>query len=194
MNVLPDTSSVTALPYVKWKLQETEIALREWKLNRSKLSPQFNVGYNNQSIRGLMNVDGNEKFYDVSKRFSSVFAGLSIPLFFNAAHARNTSSKLNFEAAKKDYDNTLQKQQTELQQLLINLQKNKKTLQYFESGALKQSKVLSENASLQFNNGAINYMEWLMLIHQSIGIQSDYLNAINDWNRNIIELNSYSDN
>lgn len=191
---LSDTSSVSNLPYLKWKKQEEEIALKEWQLSRARLSPQLSIGYNNQSIRGGMDVNGTEVFYSGSKRFSSVIAGLNIPLFFNAAHARNASSKINYDMAKNDYADALQTQQTEWQQLLISIEKNRQQLQYFESGALKQSKILTDNAALQFNNGAISYLEWLMLVHQAIGIQSDYLNAIGEWNRNIIELQSYSNN
>ncbi len=192
VTTLPDSSSLSSLPYLKWKKQEEEIARKEWQLSRARLSPQLSVGYNNQSIRGGMDVNGTEIFYTGSKRFSSVIAGLNIPLFFNAAHARNASSKINYDRMKNDYADALQKQQTELQQLIINIEKSKQQLQYFESGALKQSKVLSDNATLQYNSGAISYLEWLMLVHQSIGIQSDYLNAIGEWNKNIIELHSYS--
>ncbi|MEJ7683473.1 MAG: hypothetical protein WKG06_37580 [Segetibacter sp.] len=39
------------------------------------------MGYTNQSIIGTQNVNGVNKYYNASKRFSSVIAGINIPIF-----------------------------------------------------------------------------------------------------------------
>jgi cobalt-zinc-cadmium resistance protein CzcA len=40
-------------------------------------------------------------------------------------------------------------------------------------------------------SGNINYIEWMMLINQSMSIESEYLNIINKWNKTVVEINSY---
>ncbi|UPT67384.1 MAG: hypothetical protein M0D57_01460 [Sphingobacteriales bacterium JAD_PAG50586_3] len=45
-------------------------------------------------------------------------------------------------------------------------------------------------ANAQLQNGDINYLEWVMLINQAIGTQSDYLDAVKALNLSVIELNT----
>jgi cobalt-zinc-cadmium resistance protein CzcA len=54
------------------------------------------------------------------------------------------------------------------------------------------AEVLYQNANLQFNNGAINFLEWTMLVNQFISIQSGFIDALDDWNKTVIEINAYS--
>ena len=72
--------------------------------------------------------------------------------------------------------------------------KKYQTLNYFQQSALKNAAVLYQNADLQFNNGAINFLEWTMLVNQSISLQSGYIDALNEYNKTVIELNAYSPN
>jgi cobalt-zinc-cadmium resistance protein CzcA len=46
-----------------------------------------------------------------------------------------------------------------------------------------------KTADVQFMGGDINYLQWVQIIHQSIGIQSDYLDALMQYNRAVTELN-----
>ena len=64
-------------------------------------------------------------------------------------------------------------------------------MQYFESKALKQAQTITGTANLQFLNGEINYLEWVLLINQAIRIESDYIEAANNRNSALAELNFY---
>jgi cobalt-zinc-cadmium resistance protein CzcA len=177
-------------PLLKWKAVQADIAFREWKLNRAKLLPIFLLGYSNQSITGIQNINGTDVFYSSSHRFSAVNAGLSFPLFFGAGKAKAQASRLKYDAMQTEYRETEWSQQTQIKEWQTKLSKQKEHLQYYEQTALKQAKILSENAQLQFSNGAISYLEWIMLTNQSISIQAEYLDAQAEWNRIIIELKS----
>jgi cobalt-zinc-cadmium resistance protein CzcA len=48
--------------------------------------------------------------------------------------------------------------------------------------------LIFETAQKQFVNGDINYLDWAMLVNQSIAIQSNYQDAILKLNESAIEL------
>jgi cobalt-zinc-cadmium resistance protein CzcA len=191
---LPDTSLVNQLPAVLCKQQQQNIALQEIKLNKAKKLPLLNAGYSNQSIIGYQNVDGTEKYYSGSKRFSSVIAGIGIPIFSKSLNARIRSSEAQYRAVQAEYADTVALQKTALQQLLLQYQRSEQTLNNYQQAVNKQVSVIYENATLQFTNGAINYLEWAMLINQAISLEANYIDALSERNRTVAELNSYSPN
>jgi cobalt-zinc-cadmium resistance protein CzcA len=190
----PDTAALTQYPVLQVKKQQQDYLWKELLLAKSRKLPLLNLGYSNQSLIGPQNINGVNKYFDASRRFSSVIAGINIPIFTGYLRARINAADVKYIASQSEYADTLAYQESLLQQLLLTYRKNQQTLKYFEVSALQQSRILFENASLQFNNGAINFFEWTVLVNQSIGLQSDYINALNDWNRTVLEINSYSPN
>lgn len=43
-------------------------------------------------------------------------------------------------------------------------------------------------ADQQLSAGEINYLDWVLIIGQYIGIESEYLDAVNNYNDNIIQM------
>lgn len=194
LNNLPDALVVSELPVIKTKMQQQQIALRDIDVQRSKLLPQLSLGYVNQSIKGLQNIDGIEKFYSSGNRFSSVVVGVNVPLFNRASKSRVAASKYNYHANQAEYKEAVRQQEAYFNQLLLQYKKNEQQINYYEQYALKQAQTLREHSILQLNSGAIGYIEWMMLVQQSIQLEADYFNTLNDWNNTIIELNAYSNN
>ncbi len=189
---LPDTASISQYPFLQYRFQQQNIALQEIKLNRAKKLPLLTMGYSNQSIIGYQNTGVEEKYYGASHRFSSVMAGISFPVFSKSLNARIHSSEAQYRAVQAAYADTLALQQSTLQQLVLQYQKNEQTLSNYQQAVSRQAAVIYENATLQFTNGAINYLEWAMLINQAISLEAAYIDALNERNRTVAELNSYS--
>jgi cobalt-zinc-cadmium resistance protein CzcA len=190
----PDTSAIAQSPVLQWKKQQQEIVQKELELARTRKLPLLNFGYSNQSFIGMEKVNGVNKTYGAGDRFSSYIAGVNIPLFTNAIKARIASTEIRYQAAQVEYYDTLALQKSTVQQLILRNQKNTETLNYFEKTALKNAEVLFQNSNLQFNNGAINFLEWTILVNQSIGLQAGYIDALNEYNKTVIDLNAYSPN
>ena len=188
-NVNADTSSVQHFAFVKWKQQQSRIAQQEWKLEKSKMLPSISMGYNNQSVIGYQVVHDQEVYFDVNKRFSYVSFGLNAPIFFRSGKNRISSSRLNYLKTEKEVSEISNQYKTMLMQLLLRLDKNKETISFYENGALKQADIILENANLQIKNGSINYIEWIMLVNQAISIRSEFLNALQEYNQTIIDIN-----
>jgi heavy metal efflux system protein len=166
--------------------KQKQIASANTQLQKSKLSPDLIFGYNNTSIRGT---GADDKYYSSSKRFHAVQIGVGIPLFNGAQKARINAAKVNETIADNSYLSGLQTLQKERGSALINYQKFLQTAAWYEQTALKNAETISSTATKQFINGDINYLEWVMLVNQSISIKSEYLDVIKSLNGTINQLN-----
>jgi len=180
-----DSTQVSHHPSLQVLEQQKNTSATSTKVESSKLLPIITLGYNTATISG---VGANDVLYDKSTRFQSAQLGLGIPLFGGAQRARIQASKISQTIA----ENELQKGKLTLQQLFLNAQsqyrKSVARLEYYEKTALPNAKTISITANKQFYNGDINYLDWVMLMHQSIAIQNDYINTVNQYNDAVIQL------
>ncbi|MGE0569167.1 MAG: efflux RND transporter permease subunit, partial [Bacteroidia bacterium] len=182
-----DTSIVKGHPLIAQLKQQQQIGISKYKLERSKLLPDLFFAYNNMSMKGY---GADEKFYTSANRFQSFQAGIGIPLFFTAQRSKINALNIHNQMAENNYSLGLKSMQTEYQQVLLNYAKNLQAVKYYESTALKNSETILNTANKQINNGEINYLDWVLLINQSISIQSEYLDQVKNLNQSIIQLNS----
>ena len=181
-----DTSVILKHPTLQVLQQEQKISLSKTKLEKSKLMPDLNMSYNNMSMIGI---GADNLLYDKTIKFQSIQFGLGVPLFFGSQKAKIKSSKISELIANNNYQLGLQTIRTEYQTALKEYEKYLQTVNYFENTVLKNATTISKTANQQFENGVINYLEWTLLINQSIAIQSDYIDAVRNFNQTIIQLN-----
>jgi cobalt-zinc-cadmium resistance protein CzcA len=139
VNSLPDTNAIYANPAVRLMFAHQELARANYRSVRSRMLPVFSIGYYNMSIVGWQTGTSGDVYYGPSYRFSSVMAGISFPLFFNAGLAHSRTAKLNWTVSQVQYRETVLRKQTELQQLRLHYQSNLETMNYYENNALKQA-------------------------------------------------------
>lgn len=181
-----DTISLAKHPFILGLQQQKNISLVNTKLERSKLLPDLSVGYNNTSIQGT---GSDNKYYPPSARFHSVQLGLGIPLFFGSQKAKINSAKTLEMIAENNYAYGMQEFKNEYLNAVKQYQMQLQTVMYFEKTALRNATTITETADKQFVNGDINYLEWTMLINNATTIKSGYIDAVNDLNQTIIQLN-----
>jgi cobalt-zinc-cadmium resistance protein CzcA len=166
--------------------QQQQIANANLEVEKSKLLPDFSLGYNNSSIRGT---GADNKIYLGSQRFSAVQLGLAIPVFARTQKDKITAAKFNREVAAQEYQSGIQKLQTDYQIAIIQYIKYLETVNYFESKALKNAALITTTANQQLLRGNINYLEWGQVIHQATLLKNEYLEALKNLNESIIQLN-----
>ncbi len=187
VTTISDTSMIKQHPLITQLKQQEQIGISKFKLERSKLLPDLFISYNNMSMRGF---GADEKLYNASTRFQSAQVGIGLPLFFGSQKSKITALKINKDVAENNYLAGLKRLQSEYQQALLIYKKNLQTVAYFEDTALKNAEIILTIANKQFSNGDINYLEWVLLINQSVSIQSDYLDSVKGLNQSIIQLNA----
>lgn len=183
-----DTSLLLQHPFIQQLRQQQQISLSRLELEKSKLLPDLLVGFNSTTIRGS-GADG--KIYSGSQRFQAVQFGVGIPLFKSAQKATIAAGKINVQLAENNYAQGLQQLQSAYEQAIQEYNKNLQTINYYESVALKNADTIIQTANLQFKNGEINYLEWVLLTNTAITIQSQSIEAVRNLNQSVVEINSF---
>jgi len=181
-----DTSVISNHPQIKVLQQQKNVSLVNTQLEKSKLFPNLNLAYSNQSIQGT---GADNVLYAKSFRFQSVQFGIGVPLFFGSQKAKINSSKTLELITENNYQIGLQTMKTEYQSAFKQYQTQLQAVKYFEETALQNASTITKTATDQFANGDINYLEWTMLINNAVSIQSNYTDAVKDLNQSIIQLN-----
>ncbi len=169
-------------PFLKLHLQEEQVAKAITQVEKSKLLPEINLGYNNMSIRDGIN-------YGPGNRFNSFQIGVGIPIFYGSQKAKIRSSK-TFQAVTKNETVYARKQlEMEMTDAINQFEKNKEIVHDFENSALKNAKEITRTLNRQLQKGEINYLEWTVLNQQALSLGLDYFDAIKALNNSIIQLN-----
>lgn len=184
-----DSSLLTSHPEIQFLKQQQQIANAVTKSEQSKLLPDLSFGYNLMGMRGM---GPDDKLYNSTPQFHSVQLGLSIPIFTGSQKAKINAAKINENIAANEYEWKLKNFENAYHSAFMEYQKFEEMVRYFESTALKNAATITETAEKQFLNGDINYLEWVLLINQAIGIQSDYIEAVKNLNNALAELNFYN--
>lgn len=161
--------------------QQRTIAEAGTKLEKAKLLPDLSFGYNNLSIRD--GIDLND-----SRRFSSIQAGIGIPVFSKAQRSRAGAAKVNEAIALTALEREKQSLNKQYLDALAQLKKNKADVNYFEGTGLKNAATIKQTLSRQLSTGEINYLEWTILNQQALTIESEYLDAVKSLNESIIQI------
>lgn len=178
-------------PVLKLLEQEQSLASAQTQVEKSKLLPELNLGYFNSSMIGN---GADDVYYSSSKRFQYGSVGIGLPIFSGAQKAKITASKLNENLAEQNYLLGIQNLQNSYQSALVNYKSQLESLNYFEDLALENAKLIKATATKQFEIGEIDYLTWVILINQSISIQNEYLEAVNNLNQSTIQLNFLIEN
>ncbi len=179
-----DKTVLSNHPTIKMLDADLLIALANTRLEKAKLYPSLMVSLNSMTMFGT---GSNNITYDYSTRFGSAQVGVGIPIFSN--QKQNVKlAKLNSEVVQANIDIEKQNIENQLDILVKRYDVQKQIVKELEEQALPNGRLIFETAQKQFINGDINYLDWAMLVNQSISIQSNYQDAILKLNESTIEL------
>ncbi|MGQ0827941.1 MAG: CusA/CzcA family heavy metal efflux RND transporter [Bacteroidota bacterium] len=187
--LLLDSSAIAQNPYLSYLKQQLEISHYETKIERSKMLPDFSIGYFNQSINGIgFNANGTEQNFSSGNRFTGVQAGIAIPIWFKPHTSRIQAAKLNEKIAESNLQSQQLIMQGQLNTIAQEFQKYQSTIDYYEKSALPQAELIIQNANKAYKAGEIGYFEYLQSLNSGIKIKTDYLNYLMLYNQSIISI------
>ncbi|WP_149244132.1 CusA/CzcA family heavy metal efflux RND transporter [Dyadobacter sp. 32] len=181
-------TSASLIPVLELARHQQDAAQFNWQVEKSKKLPDFTIGYNNQSLIGSQRVDGQDIYFNGSKRFNYVSLGIGIPVFFKAQSARAAAAKLDWERAGKEADHLRLQLQTELATAFAQVEKYRESLRFYRERGLPNASLIVATADQQFQNGEIDYLQWVILVDQAITLRSEHLHALNSYNQSVIQL------
>ena len=187
--VVGDTSRVAQNPTVQLAQSQVAIAQANRRLERSSMFPDFTAGYFRQSITGSQEVNGTTVAYDNSLQFDAFTVGVAIPIFgLGSSVARSKAAALNIEREQKtsEYLTAQVKSQfTQLNEQLITFQE---LITYYREVAEPNASKIVRNSTIAYQNGDISYIEYVQGIETALDIRLNFINAINQYNQTIINL------
>jgi cobalt-zinc-cadmium resistance protein CzcA len=184
-----DTAAVATHPAVQLQQQQAQVMAAQTNIEKAKLSPDFMLGYSNQSIIGYQSKDGvTQQYYGGSDRFNVYQLSVGVPLFNRAVKARVKASQANEATARMQANATSRYLINQWQQLQEDYKKYAEQVRYYEQTGLQQAALITRNARLGFEKGDVSYIEWTLQMNNAVTIQLGYLQAIHALNNTIIEL------
>jgi cobalt-zinc-cadmium resistance protein CzcA len=169
-------------PMLKILAQALAINKVRYKLASSLHLPEVSAGYLFQTMRS------NPTLF-TGNYLSYVQLGLNMPLFQKSL--RNKMSAILIQ--DKIIETGIELKSKQLQSQILETQRQYQNydnkVKYYEDEALTNADQILRLANLQYNNGEINYMEWVLLMNQVITIRSEYQEALYKLNESVINYN-----
>ncbi|MGB4849127.1 MAG: efflux RND transporter permease subunit, partial [Saprospiraceae bacterium] len=171
-----DTAQLFHNPVLEFEKQKMNVSIANWKLDRSRYSPSFQVGVFNQSIDKVTPFWG----WDIGLIIPIVKSGKAVQskaalLQINAEESNIQASKLSLHAA---YMEALQQ-----------YKKFSESYHYFQTEGIPMSRLLISTAEKSYQSGEIEYVEYIQNINTAYTIQSQFLETIKNLNLAIININ-----
>lgn len=183
-----DSSLIGNNPELMALKAQVIVASKEIKVEKSRLLPDFTVGYFNQSLVGTYERNGVSKYYGVGKRFQGVEAGISIPIFSRPQKARVKAAEINQQRREAE----VQAFYFELSQrgslLLSDLRRLAIQIDYYRKTALPQADILIRMSRRAFEVGEMDYYQLSQSLNNANNVRRQYVEILNQYNQIAIEL------
>ncbi len=180
-------STFISQPQIKLLEQDYVINNAKIALEKTKKLPEINGGLYMQSFRDGISFRSKNLGSYIQFGLAFPFFNTSIKNKIKALSINNKITDLKIEIAKS------QMQQFYIQQL-ATYKKYKASIAYFDNEIFKNINLIYSTANKKFNNGDINYIEWVMLINNNTELESNYLETIKKMNDVIIDLQNIQKN
>ncbi len=177
---------LSANPNLKQIQQQADIAALEQKLERNRLLPDLSIGYFNQTMIG------NENPNNSSGRYSGIKAGIAIPIWFAPQTAKIKAARINRDKAQNDAQAYAKSLENQYNALMDEYRGKLENLNYYKQQALPEANLIIEHASKAYRSGSLDYQDYVINLNRSLTIKQSYLDALLDYNKTVISINSIS--
>ena len=164
-------------PIFKLAKKDIEISQQHTMIEKSKLLPDFTIGYFNQSLRGIPLENGNVA--SGGNRFQGINAGVLFPLWSKPQMARIKSSELGIKVSEAE------SKTVEIQlgnQFKIALEEYKKLsaqLNFLETVAIPTSNLVRTHAIKSFEAGSSSFLEVAIALKKVLQTEENLLQIRN---------------
>lgn len=183
-----DSASVTQNPLLRYFTSQVNQTEASKKLEKTRLWPDFTVGYFNQTLYGTPNYQKPEIVAGSGRRFQGVSFGLAIPVWAKPQLAKIRFAEAQKNAASAQLDLNRKNLEGQYAQAIQEYQKWKSSLAYFETTALPTARALNESALKSFKSGNIGYVEFLQGMNRAVQMETEYLQILNQYNQSILQI------
>jgi cobalt-zinc-cadmium resistance protein CzcA len=187
--VLSSISIIESAPLVQLQKQQIELSEKLVEVEKSKLNPSFSLGYSSMTINGWQAVSQSaDKYFGPSDRFGTVSVGLMVPIFSSAQKAKISAGSILVKQKKLEETAVKQELEQKIQAATALYIQYKKALDSYHKKGLPGAAQIMQAATQKLTTGDINYLDWVVLMNQSIQTKADYYAAVAQFNEAAFEL------
>ena len=168
-------------PGIKYFEFAQSFSAKSLKLQQQKLLPDLHLNL----FQGTNNGPN-------SKRYSGFQAGIGIPLFFGAEKARIDAAKTQMEITDNQFENYKTQLLANLASQQSDLKKYQDAIDYYNSSGRVLSEELISNGASAFQNGEIDFLQYIQLLDNAKSIEITYLENLFNYNLTLLEINYIS--
>lgn len=114
--------------------------------------------------------------------------GVAIPLFFSG----NVSKRKVAKFEKQSWENLRQERELRMNSFFLQkqmeLDEQKEMIRYYEDNGKHLSKEILKTANSSYQNGEIDFYQYIQSIESAIGIDVDFLDSVLAYNKTYLEL------
>ncbi|MCR9226096.1 MAG: CusA/CzcA family heavy metal efflux RND transporter [Flavobacteriaceae bacterium] len=146
-------------------------------LEENKLLPDLNLEYFQGTNSGL-----GTSLYGIQ-------LGVRVPIFFFGHSSRVKSSKLRTKITEMENTEVAVAINQRYKTLLGQLEQQAKELSYYEDEGGLLSEQILKAASGNFQNGEIDFFQYIQSLENAYDIELNYLDVLNQYNQTVIAIN-----
>lgn len=165
-------------PGIRYYQEAQNLSQKSLSLERQHLLPDLNV----EAFQGRNDGTGRN-------RYTGFQAGIAIPLWFGANKAKINAAKTQTEIATHEYENYQLQLNSKYRSLLSDLKKYDAAINYYDTSGKTLSHELVSNATKAFQNGEIDFLQYVQLIESARNIEMNYLENLFQYNMTVLEAN-----
>lgn len=189
ISTLLDSSAIANHPNIQALYQQATIIEQSKKVEKAQGLPDFKIGYTNQSLIGFQTIDNQEKYFGGTNRFHVVNIGVAIPLTLGATKAKIKALEYQKQSTETMAEYQKNQLNSQLQNVINQYEQDLQQYNYYQNQALPNASEIIKSAQLGYKTGEINYVEYLYALQTATDVELKYLQAIQQINQAITNIN-----
>lgn len=154
-----------------------ELSNAQKSLEENRLLPDLNLEYFQGTNSGL-----GTSLYGIQ-------LGVRIPILFFGHNSKVKSSKIQTQITEMQNTEITVAMNQRYKTLLGQLEQQTKELSYYEDEGGKLSEQILKAATGNFQNGEIDFFQYIQSLENAYDIQINYLDILNQYNQTVIAIN-----
>jgi cobalt-zinc-cadmium resistance protein CzcA len=187
-----DSAAISSADIIQAQALSVDLKTNEFKLIKSQRLPSYSIGAAGMTIKGWQNTTGTDEYYDASKLFYTINAGISIPLFQGAISKKEKSVQLAIESEKLNVQNRTLELQNLYNQVYTEALSYQGLKENYDRQIESQQNGYLKSADLMLSQGEITIIEWNVMQQQRLNLQLEKLELTKLLISSICFLNTFS--
>lgn len=169
-------------------LKEIAVAEREYSVVKNELLPEIRIGATVQALIKSFNPYNVERLPFGKGNFMGFEVGISVPLFFGAQASRIKAADVDRKISLLNLETVENQVMSERTKLQSEIASEATRLKYYRETALPQAEEIRRIATVSYELGDIDYMEYISNLETAYTIYREYASSLNAYRQSMILL------